>query len=232
MQVESSGGVVAKRKRRFLLINPNTSSATTEMMLRIARRACGPEVDIQGATAPFGAALIVDERALSDAADAVLSVIDGLAGPDPDGIVISAFGDPALEAVRERVGLPVVGIAEASMFEAAAGGRQFSVATTTPDLVDAIRRCALRYGLGDQLLSVRTTPGDARAVMADGRALQTALENIIKEALEQDGAEAVVIGGGPLAEAAHHLAQVIHVPIIEPIPAAVRLLHERCGMRR
>jgi Asp/Glu/hydantoin racemase len=230
--VEGSGSGKAKRTLRVLLINPNTSAATTELMLRIARKSCGSDIEIEGATAPFGEALITDDGALSTAADAVLAIVDRLAAPGPDGIVIAAFGDPALEAVRERVDLPVVGIAEASMFEAAAGGRKFSVATTTPDLVDAIRRCALRYGLGDQLLSVRTTSGDARAVMADGGSLRLALEKVAKEVIQQDGAEAVVIGGGPLAEAARHLAQAIRVPIIEPIPAAIRLLRERCGMRR
>jgi Asp/Glu/hydantoin racemase len=117
------------------------------------------------------------------------------------------------------------------MLEAAHGGRTFSVATTTPDLAAAIARCAARYGLADQLLSVRTTAGDAHSIMADGAVLQRALERLAKETIEEDGAQAVIIGGGPLAGAAQHLASILDAPVIEPIPAAIRLLQSRCRRR-
>jgi allantoin racemase len=216
---------------RITLINPNTSQATTDLMVGIARRAADAGVTVEGVTAPFGQPLITHEAALATAADAVIAAIDGLADPGPDAIIIAAFGDPALEQARHRSTVPVVGIAEASMLEAAQGGRRFSVATTTPNLVAAIQRCAARYGLSGQLASVRTTTGDASQVMADPLVLRRALEEAAMTAIAEDGAQAIIIGGGPLATVASELAGIISVPIIEPIPAAIRLAQERCRKR-
>jgi allantoin racemase len=219
------------RKVRILLINPNTSQDSTALMLRVAREAAGADVEIEGLTAPFGFPFITDEEALATAAKAVVAALDRFCGPKPDGVVIAGFGDPALEQIRNQRAFEVVGLAEASMMEAAEGDRMFSVATTTPNLVGSIERCAARYGLGENFLSVRTTPGDAQATMADAASLRRALEKIAKESVEQDGAEAVIIGGGPLADAAQQLAKSVAVPVIEPIPAALRLLLSKCRRR-
>lgn len=210
--------------RTIWLINPNTSVLTTDRMVDIARRAAGERVTVSGLTAPFGAPLITDEAALATAAKAVAAAADTVRSADVAGIIISAFGDPGLETVKARHACPVVGIAEASMLEAARGGRQFSVATTTPRLVAAIKQRAERYGVGRQLRSVRIPPGDATTLMSDNAGLLVALRRAVTDAIEQDGAEAVIIGGGPLAEAARELALEFAAPIIEPIPVAVRLL--------
>ncbi len=212
---------------RLLLLNPNTSAASTEMMLRIARDTVGPGVDIEGVTATFGPPLITNEAELSVAADAVIAAISDLCAEDPDGIIIAAFGDPALESVKGSAMCEIVGIAEASMMEAAEGGQRFSVVTTTPHLAPAIRACAERYGYGDLLLSVRITAGEPGKTMADAAGLIEALEEIARIAIEEDGAQAIIVGGGPLADAARGLASRIGVPVIEPIPAALRLLEKR-----
>lgn len=215
------------RKVRLLLLNPNTTPASTEMMLRVARDAAGPEAELEGLTAPFGPPLITNEEELSVAAEAVMAAVSDLSDNEPDGIIIAAFGDPALEEARSSVRCEVVGIAEASMEEAAKDGRLFSVATTTPDLVAAIRRCAERYGHGDRLISIRVTGGDPHLTMANARELTEALEATVHQAMDEDGAEAIIIGGGPLADAARSLSGHIRVPLIEPIPAAMRLLETR-----
>ncbi|ODN69077.1 aspartate/glutamate racemase family protein [Methylobrevis pamukkalensis] len=207
-----------------LLINPNTSAAATDLMVAVARRAAAGRLAVTGATAAFGAPLITDETSLAIAADAVIASASEHAAGDLDGVIVAAFGDPGLEVLKARLGCPVVGLAEASMMEAAAGGRRFSVATTTPRLVDAIRRCAVRHGLARQLLSIRTTPGDPETVMADLTTLRGRLREEVRSAIEEDGAEAVIIGGGPLADAATDLARELATMVIEPVPAAIRAL--------
>eukprot|EP00277_Geminigera_cryophila_P009192 CAMPEP_0179409324 /NCGR_PEP_ID=MMETSP0799-20121207/2633_1 /TAXON_ID=46947 /ORGANISM="Geminigera cryophila, Strain CCMP2564" /LENGTH=78 /DNA_ID=CAMNT_0021180979 /DNA_START=134 /DNA_END=367 /DNA_ORIENTATION=- len=58
--------------------------------------------------------------------------------------------------------------------------------------------------------------------MGDKERLEGALRQACQRAVD-GGAESIVIGGGPLAVAARAIAQDFHVPLIEPIPAAVRL---------
>jgi Asp/Glu/hydantoin racemase len=207
---------------QLLLVNPNTNVATTERMVEIAREAAPPGVVIEGATAGFGAPLITEPGALAIAADAVEALVQSADTRRFDGVIVAAFGDPGLDRIRAIVPFPVTGIAEAGMAEAAAGGRRFAVATTTPDLVASIEGLASRYGHAAFFIGTYLTTGHLEALMREPERLADALEDASREAIAA-GAEAVVIGGGPLAVAARTIAPRIPVPIVEPIPAAVGL---------
>ncbi|QCI68446.1 aspartate/glutamate racemase family protein [Phreatobacter stygius] len=211
----------------LLLINPNTSRATTESMAGIARNAM-PGITVECLTAPFGVPLITNATELALAAEAVAAA---LAAPRTgiDGIVIAAFGDPALQSLRQRLAVPVTGIAEAGMAEAGQDGRRFAVVTTTPDLVTSIAGLAEGYGHGGAFLGTVLTKGDIRTVMADPDRLAEALLEASRRAVREFGADAVVIGGGPLALAARRIGPDVPVPLIEPVPAAVRLAVARAA---
>jgi hypothetical protein len=49
-----------------------------------------------------------------------------------------------------------------------------------------------------------------------------ALRQAVAACIELDKAEAVIIGGGPLGNAAIALTPMFSIPVIAPIPAAVR----------
>jgi Asp/Glu/hydantoin racemase len=220
-----SGGSIPPA-RLIGLINPNTDSKTTSSMLRLAEAAAAEGVEVQGHTAPTGVPLITNEEALGRAAAVVATMGTSIQDSGAAGIVIGAFGDPGLYALRTTVSIPVTGIAEASMMEAALGG-DFSVVTTTPLLADTIRGAARRYGCGSALRSVRITAGDTVKVMADADLLEQALAAACHEAIALDGAKSIVIGGGPLAFLAQRLRSYLPVPVIEPVGAAIRLTESR-----
>ncbi|MBD8890728.1 hydrogenase expression protein HupH [Labrenzia suaedae] len=181
----------------------------------------GEGLSIEGMTVASGVPLITNEPALSAAAQAVVDL--GLSLPlETAGVIVSAFGDPGLDTLRRRLSVPVAGIAESSFHEAAGGGRRFAVVTTTPDLKAAITARAVGEGFGALFAGVWLTPGDPAHLMANEEALLEELLRAIGAAARQDAVEAVIIGGGPLASAARALASVSPVPLIEPIPAAVR----------
>jgi allantoin racemase len=207
---------------RFLLINPNTSEATTEQMTAIARAVVLAGVEVIGATARRGPPMILTTEELGAAEAEVLEV--AAARGVVDGIIIAAFGDPGIEALRQRAEVPVVGIAEASMLAAATGGRRFGIATTTPALVCSIARYTERLGIAAQYTGIRLTAGDPLTLVADPKRLVEALADAVRQSIEGDGAEAVIIGGGPLGDAAIALARRFSTPIVAPIPAAVARL--------
>jgi Asp/Glu/hydantoin racemase len=217
--------LILKNARNVLLINPNASEATTHMMVRLAQDAALPDTRVHGRTASRGPAMIVNEAELGAAAAEVEQVWRAAAdGPAWDGVIVSAFGDPGIERVRRAAQLPVVGICEASMREAARGGRRFGIATVTPELVDSIAACARELGLQARYTGTRLTAGDPRVLAADPRALEDALAVAVRQCIALDGAQAVVIGGGPLGQAAVGLAPRFEVPVIAPISAAMRRL--------
>ncbi len=222
---------------RLLLINPNTNESTTAMMVAIGREALDHEGnssaeagsapwDIEGVTAREGVPLITNEAALRVAAQAVVARLSECPLEKVAGIVIAAFGDPGLLEARAGVpaAIPVTGIAEAAMAEAP--GR-FAVVTTTPELLGSIEASAIAYGHGARFAGVRLTPGDPHTLMADPARLVEALAEACAEAIERDRVQSIVIGGGPLARAARDLRKRFSQPIVEPIPAAIRLALRR-----
>jgi Asp/Glu/hydantoin racemase len=210
----------ADRRARILLINPNSSAATTAMMVAIAQSAAGHGFEITGATATRAPAMIVSAEALEAAAAEVEDIASARSGAC-DGIIVSAFGDPGLATIKARMALPAVGIGESAMLEAAEGGRRFGVATTTPLLGTKIDALPETLGLSARYTGTRFAGGDPEALMRDPARLRAALADAVEACIVQDGAEAVIIGGGPLGEAARELQSMFAVPVIAPIPSAV-----------
>lgn len=202
--------------RRVLLMNPNANRATTAAMVAIARRHL-PRVT--GWTAPAGPDLLTGPDALMAAARRVAAarVPAGI-----DGIIVSAFGDPGRAALAAHAGVPVVGIGWAAAMEAARIGR-FAVATHTPDLapgIDALMRAAAPDA---DYLGTFLTTGDPARLTADPAGLDAALLRAIRAA-HRAGADAVIVGGGPLGDAADRLLDRAPCRLVAPIPAAARLL--------
>ncbi|CCD85265.1 conserved hypothetical protein; putative hydantoin racemase or nodulation protein nolU [Bradyrhizobium sp. ORS 285] len=213
---------------RILLINPNSSAATTAMMVSIAAACCTGRVEVVGATATRAPAMIVDPEALAASAAEVVEIGRAHVGAC-DGIIVAAFGDPGAAELRRLCARPVIGIGEASMHAAGQGGRRFGVATVTPALVAGIADLADRLQLSAQFTGTRLTPGDVAALAADPARLAAALAEATRACIS-DGAEAVIIGGGPLAQAADQLQPQFTVPIIKPIATAVDQLLDRLAV--
>ncbi|MFF0557716.1 aspartate/glutamate racemase family protein [Streptomyces sp. NPDC020472] len=220
----------------MVLVNPNTSAATTAMMTAIARRALGPARPVRGVTVARGPRMLTDPDALRAAAPEVLATgLRATAGGDCAALLVAAFGDPGLARLREAAapaGIPVVGLGEAALLEAAADGTPFGIATTTPLLADAIHARVTALGLADRYTGLRLTAGAPERLSADPALLLDRLERAVRACAERDGARAVVIGGGPLGEAAEELHARCAVRVVAPIPAACRAITRLLTVRR
>jgi Asp/Glu/hydantoin racemase len=118
--------------------------------------------------------------------------------------------------------IPVIGIGEAAIKEAAAGGQRFGIATTTPQLVRSIEASVHSLGLAGTFTGVRVPGGDPLTFAANPTDQDAALAVAATQCIELDGAAAVVIGGGPLSDTAARLRRRFQTAIIEPVPAAMR----------
>lgn len=212
---------------RITVINPNTSRRTTALMLDLARRAAGEGTSIQALTAGSGVPMIVTEKALQEASCAVAALAPDVIASQPDAVLVAAFGDPGVSHLRGCLDVDVVGIGEASLGAAAHGGRGFAVVTTTPEMDRSIRRRVAALGLLSQFTGLRVTRGDPLEMMKDEAQLLDAMRGACALAIQEDGAEAIVIGGGPLAPAARILERELAVPVIEPVSAGIRWLISR-----
>jgi allantoin racemase len=207
-------------QRTVLLINPNTSVATTRTMQRLARLSLPPGFALESATVAHGASIITSDAELASAIEQVVA-IGRARTSDVAAIVIAAFGDPGVAALRAEVAVPVIGIGEAAMRLAAEGGRRFGIATITQALKASIGSAVAQHGLAQYFTGCQVPPTEPARLAADPARLDAYLEAAVSACIA-DGAEAVVIGGGPLAESAARIAGRFDVPVISPIDAAMR----------
>ena len=208
---------------KLLLINPNATVSVTERMAVAAREVLGPRWYVEEMTNVGAPPIITDDAGLKLATDLMVEAFDK--GRDPlDGVMVAAFGDPALQELKAKLPEPVAGIAESGMLEAATYGN-FAIVAPTPDLFDAITALSVRYGVRDRMSALLTTTTDIYVLMNEPQALVETLRGMIDEAVARGDVDAVVIGGGPLADAAKTLAASNPpCPVIGPVPAAARRL--------
>ena len=204
----------------LLLINPNTSPEITDKVVLAARAVARPGTTVAGATGRFGARYITTRSA---AAIAAHSTLDAYArhGDTADVIVLACFGDPGLAALKELATQPVVGMAEASCMLAASRGARFSIVTGGTRWGLMLEEFVLSIGLSSRLASVRTVAPTGAAIAADPESALALLAAQCVAAVEEDGAEAVILGGAGLAGLASRIAHRVPVPLIDSVHAVV-----------
>lgn len=202
----------------IVLLNPNTSVAMTEHIVREAGRHGWPGASLVPVTARFGGEVIASRASYAIAAHAALDAYashvgsaaergehgTGRAGAFAgsvgglDAIVLACFGDPGLEALRELAGVPVVGLLEASVAEAARAGGPFGIVTAGPawvPMLDERIRSGPHAALSRGVFAIQTTGLD---VTRDPGGFVEVLQEAA-DAATAAGADTVILGGSALA---------------------------------
>lgn len=208
---------------RVLLVNPNSSTATTQTMAAMVGEEL-PTVRVRAVTARTGPAMLITEEDLQAATLATIEAVTET--PEPvDGVIVAAFGDPGLTELSDRLTVPVVGIGESSIQAAAAQPGMFGIATTTPGLEGSIHRQVERLGLVHRFVGVQLTEEDPLALAADPE-LQTESLAAAVHRCAAAGAGSVVIGGGPLGSSADVLSELMGIQVVNPVRAACSRLQD------
>jgi allantoin racemase len=204
---------------RLLLANANTTEAITQLCAAAARAAAAPGTEIIPATPRFGPEVIATRAENVIAGHALLSLLAEHAGR-VEACLLAVSHDTALEAARQLMPCPVVGMTEAACFAACLVGARFGLVTFGG--VETYRERIAQHGLAARcaaLVGVEATPqetvrdpdGVARKVLAGiGRAVA-------------EGADAVVMGGAALAGMGPRLQAEAPVPLLDGIAAGVKL---------
>jgi allantoin racemase len=222
---------------RILLVNPNTNSNITKTMADRAQLHAqdlfGDTVCIIGETVIDGEKLITDEPALKRSSESVLNFLsqrDLCNVPEYCGVIISAFGDPAVNLLSLPV--PVVGIGESSIKEAKSLRRPFCIVTTTPLLEASMKKQVADQDAVNLFVGIIISSGDPREVMQSPERLEASLAECCKDAIEKHHAEVIIIGGGPLASASNALQQRFpQCVILDPIRCAMKALAQKLDVQ-
>lgn len=208
---------------RVLVINPNASIEMSDVIREQLHAVARPDVQVDVVNPPGAPPAI--ESALDEAAcvPPMLSLVREARDRGYDAVVIACFSDPGLDAAREATDLPVVGIQDAAMHLAAQLGYRFSVLTTLKHRAPLRERAALLAGLDRRLASCRPLNLPVLETVVNREHVVQTIVSIGRRAIEEDGAEVLVLGCAGLGDLAIRASRELGVPVIDPNAAALKL---------
>jgi len=205
---------------RVKIIIPNTSRAFLKSQIPVRRDIAGSRFDLDVvclSQGPESLESAVDEALVGPPllAEAIRAEEDGF-----DAIVIDCAMDIGLRAIRERVSIPVTSAAQASYLVALGLGDRFSVVTMIEHAARLINDLIRRYELTERVASVRFANVPVLDLL-DTDAAAKAIAVASRVAMEQDGADVIVLGCTGMAPVARQLQDELCVPVIDPAASAL-----------
>ncbi len=136
-----------------------------------------------------------------------------------DAVCVNTVSDSGLSALRSRLSIPVLAPGIAAFHTACMLGQKFSILTMWPRWYPLYRKTLKEYGLESRLASIRSID-----VRPDTEALLEGKEEVVfaklleagRLAIEQEGADVIVLGSTTMHQSHAYLAQHLPVPVLNP----------------
>ncbi|MBB2930554.1 aspartate/glutamate racemase family protein [Paraburkholderia silvatlantica] len=204
----------------LLIVNPNITPGVTTLIEAEACRVAHADTHIEMATAASGVAYIETRfEALLGAYAA--ATIAGERYGRYDALMVAAFGDPGLLELREVLDVPVVGMTEAALMTAGQMGQRIGIIAISRRITAWYRECVDRYGMLGRLAGIRHLDRPLRDPSTVQQDHGARLVELSREAVEQDGADVLILAGAPLAGLARGVAGELSVPVVDGVSSAV-----------
>jgi len=215
---------------RIHVVNPNTTASMTAKIAHAARAAAAAGTEIVAATSAEGPASIEGYFDGAISLPGLLAEVHAAEQNEVEAHVIACFDDTGLDAARSLAAAPVIGIGEAAYHLAALVSGQFSVVTTLARSIPVLEQNLRRYGLASRCVSVRAAGVPVLALEDPASGARQRISAEIEAALDEDRAEAIVLGCAGMADLAAALSAEHGVPVVEGVGAAVRLAESLAGL--
>jgi len=145
-------------------------------------------------------------------------------------VIIGCFYDPALREARELVSIPVVGPAESTMLVACTLGHKFSILVGRRKWIPKMESNARMYGLAERLASIRPLGIRVVEMLAEQKRLKESAAREGRAAVEEDGAEVIVMGCTMESGFADELSRTLGVPVLDPVVTSWKFAEMQADM--
>jgi allantoin racemase len=215
---------------KLLVINGNMTQAITDACTNAAREVASPGTEVVGATGTFGPQ-VIGSRSENALAQHGMLELAAKHAPGCDAVVIAVSMDTGLPALRELLSIPVVGMTEAGALMACTVGAKFAVVTFGRRLVPTYGELIDSYGLGSRCVGVEAIDAGPSAALADPRGAVQALAGLATKAIEERGAEVILMAGAVAAGWQRDLQALLPVPVVEGVRCATLMAESLVRMK-
>ena len=208
---------------RIMVINPNTSESMTEHICHELERVKDAETELTVTNPSHGPVSIESAFDEAYAVPPTLELVKQAEKEKYDAVVLACFSDPGLEAAREAVSIPVLGIEETALHVAAMLGHKFSIITGPFRRVPSKTDHVIGLGLESRLASVRPLDMSVLEMDAEPERAKARIREVAATAVREDGAEVIILGCAGLAGYAADIERELGVVVLDPTPVALKM---------
>jgi len=208
---------------KIMVINPNTSESMTNHLRQELTRMKRPDTELTVVCAERGPETIESAYDEAHAVPPTLELVKRANEEGYDAVVLACFSDPGLEAAKEISDIPVIGIEESTLHVAAMLGAKFSVVTPRKERIASRREHVHMRGMDHFLASVRSLDLSVAETDADPERTKKKVFQVGKLAVEEDGAEVIVLGCAGMAGYAPEMESKLGVKVLDPSAVALKV---------
>ena len=172
------------------------------------------------------------------AADMVLADMGILeAGLDAEkegfaAVCIDTMSDSGVAALRSMLSIPVIGPGRTAMLTALSLGNKFSIVTMWQKWRHLYTKTISDLGIGHTLASVRSidvAPDNQALLSGKEEDIFPLLEEAAQKAINEDGAEVIILGSTTMHQSHAYLEEKLDVPVINPGPFTYKKVEMMLG---
>ncbi len=212
------------------VINPNTTETMTNTIKMAAENVAASTTKIVATNPKSGPESI---EGYYDEVFCIPGLIEEVyINKEADAYIIACFDDTGLEAVRTITNKPVLGIGDSAFHIASCLAGTFSVITTLEVSVPILKNNLLKRGFDRICVNVSSVNIPVLDLEKESSDAVSIIENEIARSINDDKAEAIVLGCAGMADFADKLEQKFSIPIIEGVSASVILAEGLVRMKK
>ena len=216
-------------KRKICIINPNTTKAMTQKIDLTAKNFASKDTEIISVEPKVGPDSI---EGFYDEAFCIPGLVEEIKKQnDADAYIIACFDDTGLEVIRSITEKPVIGIGEATYHVATMIAGNFTVITTLSRSIRPLIHNLKKYGLFENCVKVTAIEVPVLDLENISSENLDKLNKVIQDTMENDNAEAIILGCAGMADLASNLEIKHKLPVIEGISSAVVLAESLVNLK-
>ena len=150
-----------------------------------------------------------------------------------DAVCIDTMSDSGVAALRSSLSIPVVGPGRASMLTAMMLGHRFSIVTMWKKWQHLYEKTVNDLGIHANLASVRSinvAPDNQALLGGKEDDIFPLLEAAARQAIDEDGADVILLGSTTMHQAHAYLVNALEVPVINPCPLTYKMVEALLGL--
>ena len=207
---------------KIMVINPNTSVSMTDHLRRELAAIVRPGTELTVTCPERGPVSIESAYDEALAVPPTLELVQRANREGYDAVILACFSDPGLYAAKEVSDILVVGIQEVSLRVATTLGARFTILTLFKERIPHKENDVWRNRLTPYLASVRELGMSVLETDERPDEAKRRIREVARKAVEEDGAEVIVLGCAGMVGYAEEAARELGVVVIDPTSVTLK----------